>query len=40
MLGRVDPFDRVLVAQATVEGVTLVTSDAAVARYPGPILRV
>lgn len=32
-----DPFDRILVAQATVEGVTLVTADAMVARYPGPI---
>ena len=35
-----DPFDRILVAQALVEGITLVTSDATVARYPGPILRV
>ena len=32
-----DPFDRILVAQAQVEGVTLLTADAAVARYPGPI---
>lgn len=32
-----DPFDRLLVAQATVEGLTLLTSDAAIARYPGPI---
>ncbi len=32
-----DPFDRMLVAQAQVEGTTLVTSDATVARYPGPI---
>jgi PIN domain nuclease of toxin-antitoxin system len=32
-----DPFDRMLVAQATVEGVTLVTGDRAVAKYPGPI---
>ena len=32
-----DPFDRMLVAQASVEGITLVTSDATVARYPGPI---
>jgi PIN domain nuclease of toxin-antitoxin system len=32
-----DPFDRMLVAQATVEGLTLVTSDPAVANYPGPI---
>jgi PIN domain nuclease of toxin-antitoxin system len=35
-----DPFDRILIAQALVEGITLVTSDAMVARYPGPILRV
>ena len=32
-----DPFDRVLVAQATVEGVTLLTIDSLVAQYPGPI---
>lgn len=34
-----DPFDRVLVAQATVEGITLLTSDAVIARYPGPIRK-
>jgi len=34
-----DPFDRLLVAQANVEGVTLLTTDATVARYPGPIRR-
>ena len=32
-----DPFDRLLVAQATAEGVTLLTADAVVASYPGPI---
>lgn len=32
-----DPFDRLLVAQATVEGMLLLTADTAVARYPGPI---
>jgi PIN domain nuclease of toxin-antitoxin system len=32
-----DPFDRVLVAQATVEGITLLTIDSMVAQYPGPI---
>ena len=32
-----DPFDRVLVAQAIVEGVTLLTIDSLVAQYPGPI---
>ncbi len=35
-----DPFDRILVAQATVEGITLVTSDRVVARYPGPVRQV
>jgi len=32
-----DPFDRVLVAQATVEGITLLTTDSVVSQYPGPI---
>jgi PIN domain nuclease of toxin-antitoxin system len=32
-----DPFDRMLVAQAIVEGLTLLTSDPMVAKYPGPI---
>jgi PIN domain nuclease of toxin-antitoxin system len=32
-----DPFDRVLVAQAQVEGITLLTADPTVAEYPGPI---
>jgi PIN domain nuclease of toxin-antitoxin system len=32
-----DPFDRMLVAQAIVEGFTLLTSDPAVAKYPGSI---
>jgi PIN domain nuclease of toxin-antitoxin system len=35
-----DPFDRVLVAQATVEGITLLTTDPMVARYPGPVRMV
>jgi len=35
-----DPFDRILIAQATVEGITLLTSDRQVAKYPGPILKV
>ena len=34
-----DPFDRMLVAQATVEGVLLLTAGALVAQYPGPIRR-
>ena len=32
-----DPFDRILVAQATTEGILLLTSDSVVARYPGPV---
>ncbi len=35
-----DPFDRILVAQATVEGVTLLTIDPLVSEYPGPIRTV
>ncbi len=35
-----DPFDRMLVAQARSEGMTLLTSDDAVALYPGAIRRV
>ena len=33
-----DPFDRILLAQATVEGMTLLTADAKLALYPVPIL--
>ena len=32
-----DPFDRLLVAQATVEGITFLTADPVVAKYPGPM---
>ena len=32
-----DPFDRILIAQAQIEGLTLLTADDVVARYPGPI---
>lgn len=32
-----DPFDRILVAQAMAEGITLLTADDVVASYPGPI---
>lgn len=35
-----DPFDRLLVSQATAEGITLLTCDPLVASYPGPIRRV
>lgn len=33
-----DPFDRILVAQALVESLTLVTADRTILTYPGPIL--
>jgi PIN domain nuclease of toxin-antitoxin system len=36
----IDPFDRILVAQAQVEGFTLLTADEVVASYPGPIMKV
>ena len=32
-----DPFDRILVAQAMVEGITLLTTDSLVAQYPGTV---
>lgn len=32
-----DPFDRMMVAQAQVEGLALLTRDPVVARYPGPV---
>lgn len=35
-----DPFDRMLIAQATVEGVTLLTADKRIGEYPGPIRTV
>lgn len=35
-----DPFDRILVAQATVEGIPLLTADVIVAQYPGPVQQV
>ena len=35
-----DPFDRLLIAQASIEGVTLLTADAKVAQYDGPIRRI
>jgi PIN domain nuclease of toxin-antitoxin system len=33
-----DPFDRMLVAQAIVERLTIVTRDASFARYPVPVI--
>ncbi len=35
-----DPFDHLLIAQARVEGMMLLTADAKVAAYEGPIVRV
>lgn len=35
-----DPFDRLLIAQARVEPMNLVTADAVVAQYPGPVTYV
>lgn len=32
-----DPFDRVLLAQAQVEGITLLTADPILSQYPGPV---
>jgi len=35
-----DPFDRILIAQAVVEGITLLTADERIARYPAPVQTV
>ena len=35
-----DPFDRLLIAQAMVEGITLLTNDPLVAQYPAPVRKV
>lgn len=32
-----DPFDRLLIAQAMVEGITLITNDESMAMYPGVV---
>lgn len=34
-----DAFDRILIAQSIVEGITLLTVDDLVAQYPGPVRR-
>lgn len=34
-----DPFDRLLIAQAIVEGATILTADRAFAAYPVPVLN-
>lgn len=35
-----DPFDRILLAQTLCEGLTLLTTDTALARYQGPVRKV
>ncbi len=35
-----DPFDRMLLAQALVEGITLLTTDSQVSRYRGPVRKI
>jgi len=35
-----DPFDRLLIAQSMVEGITLLTADDIVSQYPGPIRKI
>ncbi len=35
-----DPFDRLLLAQAICEGITLITADETLASYPGPVRKV
>ena len=35
-----DPFDRLLLSQALCEGITLLTTDAQLARYDGPVRKV
>ena len=35
-----DPFDRILIAQAHFEGISLLTADETVARYPGAIIYI
>ena len=35
-----DPFDRLLIAQAMVEGITLLTADDMEGVYPGPIRKI
>ena len=35
-----DPFDRILIAQPMVEGITLLTADPVISSYPGPIRKV
>jgi len=32
-----DPFDRLLLAQATADGLLLITADSQLGSYPGPV---
>ena len=35
-----DPFDRLLLAQAKTEGISLITSDAILSTYPAPVILI
>jgi PIN domain nuclease of toxin-antitoxin system len=35
-----DPFDRMLIVQSMIEGITLLTADPLIAQYPAPIRKV
>jgi len=35
-----DPFDRLLIAQSMMEGITLLTTDPIAAKYPAPVQKV
>ncbi|MBI4777157.1 MAG: type II toxin-antitoxin system VapC family toxin [Deltaproteobacteria bacterium] len=35
-----DPFDRILIAQAMLEGLTILTQDAIFKKYPAPVLNI
>jgi len=35
-----DPFDRMLVAQSSVEGITLLSTDSVITKYQAPVQRV
>lgn len=35
-----DPFDRILISQALVEGITLLTNDPVITKYPAPVKKI
>jgi len=35
-----DPFDRILVAQSIAEGISLITSDEIITKYPAPVILI